>query len=295
MVGGNGHNSPLIFTKPVTRAVSLVPSITQSLIDLECADALLGVTEFCPRPDDEPWAKIVGGTHAVDLDLIIGLKPELVLANQEENDRADVEALEEAGIKVWVTFPRDVQAAIDVLWAMARVFGVMKTAAPKILLIERSLEWVLRGTKNAETKSVFVPIWQEEHPEIGMYWMTFNRDTYCDSVLRICGARNVFEDRLRRYPLAAEFNPELREEAQERDQRYPRVSPEEVVAASPQLILLPSEPFMFLEHHRNEIVEWLSDTPAVQQGKVFDLDGRWLGWHGTMLAHALASLPGMLD
>jgi hypothetical protein len=61
------------------------------------------------------------------------------------------------------------------------------------------------------------------------------------------------------------------------------------------MILLPSEPFDFSDDHRAEIVELLSRTPAVQSGKIFDIDGRWLSWHGTMLAQALAELPAILD
>ncbi len=295
MASGNGHNLHLLFTRPVTRAVSLVPSITQSLIDLDCADTLVGVTEYCPQPDGKTIAEIIGGTHTVDLEKIRALDPELVLANQEENDQKDVEALEESGVKVWVSFPKDIRSSIDVLWAMARVFGVMKTATPKILLIERSLEWVQRGTSSTDKTSVFVPIWQDQHAEMGVYWITFNSETYCDSVLNTCGGQNVFEDRNRRYPLDAEFDADLKEDSSGRDTRYPRVTPEEVNAAAPEMILLPSEPFVFSDEHQCEIIELLQQTPAVKNDRVIEVDGRWLGWHGTMLAHALAGLPALFD
>lgn len=294
MVSGNGHSTHLTFTQAPTRVVSLVPSMTQSLIDLDCAHSIVGVTEFCPSSDGEPLAEIIGGTHAVDVDRIIALEPELVIANLEENDRQDVEAMEEAGLKVWVTFPRSVESAVQILWTIARLFRVSSVVGPKILLIERSLEWVQAGTADLEPRKVFVPIWQEHHPEFGTYWMTFNQDTYCDSVLNTCGGVNVFHERLRRYPLEAEFQPEIEEDPGQRDTRYPRVSAEEVVNMAPELIMLPSEPYNFTDQIKDLIMDLLKDTPAVQDDRVIQFDGRWLSWHGTMLAKALAELPVLL-
>ena len=294
MTGGNGHSTQLTFTQAPTRVVSLVPSMTQSLVDLDCAHSIVGVTEYCPHSGGEPLADVIGGTHAVDIEHIIALAPELVIANLEENDRQDVEAMEQAGLKVWVTFPRSVETAVQILWTIARLFRVSTVVGPKILLIERSLEWVRAGTADLEAKKVFVPIWQEDHPDVGTYWMTFNQDTYCDSVLNSCGGVNIFHDRSRRYPLEAEFKPELEQDPGQRDTRYPRVSAEEVVNLAPQLIMLPSEPYDFSDQSQQLIMDILKDTPAVRDENVIRFDGRWLSWHGTMLAKALAELPVLL-
>jgi ABC-type Fe3+-hydroxamate transport system substrate-binding protein len=293
-LGDNGSSSNLTFVRPPTRVVSLVPSMTQSLLDLDCAQFLAGVTEYCPRIEGEPIAEIVGGTHQIDVEMVTSLNPDLVLANQEENDRKDVEALEKAGIKVWVTFPKTVQSAVQILWELARIFNVGKTATPKILLIERSLDWVQMGVSETEPKSVFVPIWQDQLEDAGAYWMTFNKETYCDSVLKTCGAMNVFHERNRRYPLEAEFNPDLEVDPGDRDTRYPRVGVDEIVAHEPELILLPSEPFEFTDQDRQFISELLVETPAVKNDKVISIDGKWLSWHGTMLAKAIAGLPEVL-
>jgi ABC-type Fe3+-hydroxamate transport system substrate-binding protein len=252
------------------------------------------MTEYCPNSGGEPPPEIIGGTQAVDVERIIALEPELVIANLEENDRQDVEAMEEAGLKVWVTFPRSVESAVQILWTIASLFRVSSVVGPKILLIERSLEWVQAGTADLVPMKVFVPIWQEDDREYGTYWMTFNQDTYCDSVLNTCGGANIFRERLRRYPLEAEFQPEIEEDPGQRDTRYPRVSVEEVVNLAPELIMLPSEPYNFNDQTKDLIKDLLKDTPAVQDNKVIPFDGRWLSWHGTMLAKALAELPVLL-
>jgi len=142
---------------------------------------------------------------------------------------------------------------------------------------------------------VFCPIWQEENEQAGLWWMTINQETYVDSVISISGGDNIFKMRERRYPLEADLGLAEAEKTGERDTRYPRVTVEEVKALSPEVVLLPSEPYSFGEEEREQVVKYLEGTPAVQEGKVFLLEGRLLTWHGTRLAHALTEVPTYLN
>jgi ABC-type Fe3+-hydroxamate transport system substrate-binding protein len=125
--------------------------------------------------------------------------------------------------------------------------------------------------------------------------MTFNWDTYSHNVLRHCGGLNIFEKRERRYPLLADLGQAEAEDAGSRDTRYPRVLPHEVIGNKPEIILIPSEPYSFSVDDVNEIVELLSETPAVRSGNVVRIDGRLVTWHGTRLAQALVELPNILN
>ena len=93
--------------RPVQRVVSLVPSITEA-IAMTCPHVLVGCTDYCIRPTH--LEEIVGhevvrvrGTKNPDRKAIIDLRPDLVVANQEENREHDVTLLREAGVAVWVT------------------------------------------------------------------------------------------------------------------------------------------------------------------------------------------------
>src|SRR5215813_10122637 len=92
---------------PPRRVVSLVPSVTESLFDLNLGDRLIAITDYCVYPE-AGVARLprIGGTKNPDVGRIINLSPDLVIANQEENRKEDVLALQEAGIPVWVMFPR---------------------------------------------------------------------------------------------------------------------------------------------------------------------------------------------
>lgn len=86
--------------------VSLVPSLTESVFELGFGDSLVGVTDFCVHPAEKVAAlPRLGGPKNPDLEAILGLKPDLVLINKEENSRAAVETLEARGVAVGLTFP----------------------------------------------------------------------------------------------------------------------------------------------------------------------------------------------
>lgn len=276
------------------RVVSLVPSLTESLFDLGCGDRLMAVTDYCVHPADKVRAlPKVGGTKNPSLARIRAVLPDLVLANQEENRREDVDALQAEGFKVWVTFPRSVAETLEMLWAIIRLFDVPHMSRV-IDAMERVYEWANVAVENTPPMTVFVPIWREpKAPEPPRWWMTANRETYLHDVLRVCGGANVFADRERRYPLAADLGEALPEPAVERDTRYPRVSPAEVAEKAPEVILLPSEPYPFDEEDRTAF-EAYPDIPAVKEGRVYLLDGSLLTWPGTRLGKAISELPGYL-
>ncbi len=291
MSQGNGRSNILTFTRPPSRVVSLVPSVTDSLFEFGLGGHLVGVTDFCqPSEGDMARLKRVGGTRSPEIDAILDLKPDLVIANMEENSRESVEALEAAGLKVWVTFPRTVQGALDLLWTFTSLFRANEPAA-KIKALEVSLDWAARAAEDGQRLRVFCPIWMEATADAEPWFMTFNRDTYAHDLLASCGGENVFADRDRRYPLAADLGRAEAEDPGDRDVRYPRVTLAEIRQAEPEVILLPDEPFGFDETHEGKITGWLSETPAVRNGRVHRIDGSLITWHGTRLGRALAELP----
>jgi len=291
MSQGNGRTALLTFTHPPQRVVSLVPSMTESLFDLDLGKSLVGITDYCLPPTGAAGRLTrVGGTRSPDVEAITGLKPDLVIANMEENSKPAVEALERAGLKVWVTFPRTVQQALELLWALVGLFRVKEPVA-KIKALENSLEWTERAAQEQRPARVFCPIWAgEEH----RWLMTFNRDTYAHDLLARCGGENVFAGRERRYPVAADLGEAEPEPAAGRDTRYPRVTLEEIRQAAPEVILFPSEPYAFGQPQVQQLTKLLQSTPAVQNGRVHQVDGSLITWHGTRLGRALAELPGLL-
>lgn len=209
LVDDLGH--PALLTAPPTRVVSLVPSITEA-IATTVPESLVGATDWCTQPAGLDVTR-VRGTKNPDIAAIIALRPELVVANQEENRRADVERLREAGIPVWVTHITSVN---DALVALGRLFN-------DVLTLGHTPEWLTRARAVwAEPPThrglrVAVPVWRDP-------WNWVGSGTYAHDLLARLGCSNAIAD----------LGP-----------RYPRAHLLEVRSVRPDAILLPDEPYPF--------------------------------------------------
>jgi iron complex transport system substrate-binding protein len=295
MVGGNGRSTLLVFTRAPQRVVSLVPSMTDTLVELGVGASLVGVTDFCRLPAElEGQVRRVGGTRTADAAAIQSLLPDIVMANQEENEKPLVEALEAAGVSVWVTFPRSVRESLDVLWQVIDLFRIPRSA-PRLQVLEATLDWTMRAAAESNRPRVFCPIWHGRTPTGEPWWMTFNAGAYAHDVLWVCGGENAFAARERRYPLEADLGFTPAEDAAGRDTRYPCVGLAEVTSVQPEVILLPDEPFHFDQAEEQLLRSALAGTPAAMENRIHRMDGTLLAWHGTRLGKALAELPALLQ
>lgn len=274
------------------RVVSLVPSVTESLFELGLGQRVIAVTDYCVHPAGklDPLTRL-GGTKNVRVADAIALQPDLVIASKEENARADIEALQAAGVPVWLTFPQTVREAIDLLWDIVRRFDVA-SQGQRLAALEKVYEWAESAGANAAPSRVFCPIWRDADSS---WWMTANARSYLSDLIRVCGGENVFAGRERRYPLAADLDPDQSPDpsTDEADTRYPRVTQAEVLATRPEVILLPSEPFAFSQADFDYWMQF-SDLPAVQSSRVHLVDGSLLTWPGVRLARALQEIPVLL-
>lgn len=270
------YEMPAPVDRPPKRVVSLVPSLTESLFDLNLGERLVGVTNYCiyPREGVASLPK-VGGTKNPNIDTIIALDPDLVIFNQEENRKEDADALQAADIPIWVTHPQTVQEALNLLWEILSIFDEPSSeVGERVRWLERQVDWTAGAAAIVETEgatpSVFVPIWVDP-------WMTFTEQTYIHDVLRICGGRNVFASLGKG----------------ERGERYPHITLDEVVEAQPEIVLLPDEPYKFTHEHADQIAQL--DIPAAHEGRIHLVEGSLLTWHGTRLAYTLRDIPPLLS
>lgn len=246
------------------RVVSLVPSLTELVCTLGCANKLIGVTRYCvePRQIVRQLPK-VGGTKNVDLTAILRLFPDLVLANAEENRREDVEQLVASGIRVFVTYPRTVAQVEQLVASLGTILAVPHVAARLRRAIERARGLRLRAAQRRVR--VFCPIWKNP-------WMSFNHDTYASDLVSLCGGINTCAN------LPA---------------RYPEVDLAAVAATDPEVVLLPNEPFRFERKHLVALAP-LANTTAVRCGRVYFIDGKALTWFGARTLNALPYLATIL-
>ncbi|MER5745602.1 helical backbone metal receptor [Streptomyces sp. NPDC002225] len=192
------------------RIVSLVPSLTEA-VATSAPGLLVGVTDWCTRPADLAAARI-GGTKNPDIAAVLALRPDLVVANEEENRADDLAALRSAGTEVLVTEVRTLDQAFTEL---ARVLAVCGLPRPR-WLDEAEAAWTALPRPGAPRRAI-VPVWRRP-------WVVLGRDTFAGDVLARLGVENVYAGHA---------------------ERYPRVPLDELNAAGAGLVVLPDEPYRF--------------------------------------------------
>ncbi len=237
--------------QPYNRIISLVPSLTELLIDLGLKDQLVGRTRFCIHPEkDVQEIEIVGGTKSPNLEKIIELEPDFILANKEENREEDIEVLR-AYTKVYVTEIGSVEDALLEFSSLGQALGV-KDEAQNIV---SEISSILSKAPEVQELSVAYFIWKDP-------WMTVGKDTYIHNVLKHYNLTNVYGDRT----------------------RYPKTTLAKLASKNPDLILLSSEPFPFKEKHIQEI------RGACPTAKIKLVNGEWFSWYGSRMIKAFEAL-----
>lgn len=251
---------------PGRRIVSLVPSLTEALFSLGLEERLVGVTDWCVHPA-EGVARLprVGGTKNPDVEGILALRPDLVIANREENRPRDVERLERAGVPVWVTYPRTVRDGVALLRELAGL-GASAEAQRRVVEPVEAAFARAAATPPGRRVRVFCPIWKDP-------WMAVGSDTYADDLLTLCGGANVFANRPGR--------------------RYPKVREEEIVEAAPERVLLPDEPYAFGPADAAELARL--PIPAAADGRIHLIDGTLVSWYGPRIGRALETVGALLS
>jgi ABC-type Fe3+-hydroxamate transport system substrate-binding protein len=287
----------LVFARAPERIVSLVPSDTFTIAELVGVDRIVGRTDYCEEPRGSIEAvPSVGGTKDAKIQAILDLRPDLVVANQEENTRATLEAVAQAGVAVFVVFPKRVEDGVALVARYARMLGVEKK--PNVIELVRALHRALdeanRWRETITPVRTFCPIWMGPPgvPEGSPSWvMTIHGATFMSDALDLAGAQNVFADRERRYPLAADLGkakPLPKHAVLDRDARYPRVTMDEVVARAPELVLLPDEPHPFTEDDAKKFRAL--DIPAAKNDRVVSTAGKDVCWYGAWSVRGIPRL-----
>ena len=248
-------NSVLRSVVPARRGVSLVPSLTEA-VEASAPGLIVGATAWCTHPADLA-AERIGGTKNPDLARIIALRPDVVLANEEENRAPDLAALREAGLAVWVTEIRTLEQAFRSLDRMLTVACGLERPA---WLDAAEAAWAAVDTSTCATRvtrRAVIPIWRRP-------WMVVGRDTFTGDVLRRLGIANVYAE-----------HPE----------RYPAVPLGELRTQGADLVVLPDEPYAF------DAADGPEAFPGLPAALV---SGRHLTWYGPSLGEAPALLTGQL-
>ncbi len=224
------------------KVISLVPSITEALFDLGLTEKeVIGRTKFCIHPEEKVRnVEIIGGTKNLNLEKIKALKPDLILANKEENVKDQVEVLmKDFKVIVYNT------ETIEDNYYLVKNLGLLFNKEERAQLFNLKIYEVLNLAKiDKKIKAAYL-IWKNPY-------MTIGSDTFIHNILSEIGFENIFKNQT----------------------RYPEIQVEDLAEAD--VIMLSSEPFPFKEKHITELKEFYPDKKIIiVDGEAFS----WYGTH----------------
>ena len=249
-------NTITLHQYPPQKIISLVPSITELLYDLELNDEVIAITKFCVHPHE--WFRSkqrIGGTKNLHIEQIKNLQPDLIIAGKEENVKEQIDELAQT-IPVYVTDVKTYHEALQMILHIGELTARKDKAAQLVSEIAKSFS----SLQNAEAVAAAYLIWRNPYITVG-------GDTFISSVMERCGLENIFKAH----------------------QRYPEITLDQLTASKCRLLLLSSEPYPFKQKHLEEIQSIL---PGI---KIILTDGEMFSWYGSRMLHAAAYFQQLID
>jgi len=242
-------NNTIELSQAPKRMVCLVPSITELLAYFKLESEVVGITKFCFEPNSWFKSKVkIGGTKTIDIAAIKALKPDLIIANKEENNKAQIEQLQKE-FTVWISDIFTLEDAIDMIEKLGSICDKTVEATHLNKNITAVFER-LKAKKPSLLKAAYF-IWDKP-------LMVAANNTFINNMMQFAGFKNVFKN----------LN------------RYPTINEEQLKTANPNVLLLSSEPFPFKAKH---IKKYQRILP---KAKIILVDGTMFSWYGSRLAKA---------
>lgn len=259
------QGKPVHLAQPARRIVSLAPHVTELLYAAGAGERVVGAVQYSDYPEAAKKVARVGSYTAVDMEKVVALKPDLVVAWKSGNRDAHLDKLRGLGIPVFINEPRKIDDVARSLSQLGRLAGTEAVAEPAAKAF-RERYAALAAKYSARPKvRTFYEIWNRP-------LMTINGEHLIADVMRLCGGENVFA----KLPVLA-----------------PAIDVEAVLAAQPEAIVASG-----MGEARPE---WLDDwrkwtkLPAVARGNLFFIPPDQIQRHTPRILDGAERLCGQLE
>ena len=232
--------------KSPERIVSLAPSCTEIIAGLGLQNKLVGITQHTDYPPEVLKLPVVGSYVNLNLEAIVSLKPDLVLATDDGNPRAVIERLRGLSIPVFVMNLRTYEKIQDSIIALGKFVDREKEAQMQVEVMERVAKCVHEKTKNVKAPTVLLVY--ESYP-----FVTAGAGTFTDQLIEMAGGESITHD--------VKIS-------------YPRLTIENVLAKNPDVVIESSmDPAVEKKAKLTWWKQW-SMLEAVKKNRVYVLESR---------------------
>jgi len=244
------------------RIVTLAPHLAEIAFAAGAGAKLAGVSSFSRHPDEAERLPVVASHGRIDIERLIALRPDLVLAWRSGNSPLQIDRLERVGIRVFVTEVRTLADIPRIVRAVGALAGSVDVAEARAREFEGEVEELRARHARERRVAVFLEIWHRP-------MLTVNGVHLISDVLRHCGGRNVFAAAKTLTPL---------------------VSREQMLDARPEVIVTSG-----FGSEALQAWEGLESVPAVRNRKIYAIDPDWLHAQGPHVLEGVRALCGRLE
>jgi len=250
---------------PPRRIVSLVPSVTEVLYAIGAQGTLVGVTDFCDYPPEARRKPHVGDMLSPNLETLVTLKPDLVVATRSGNREETFDQLKRLGIPIYLVDPVTVDDVLRLVSDLGDLTGHRERAVLVDRDLERRIAAVQDRVKGRPQPRVLYVLWPEPLIVPG-------RGALVSELIALAGGASVTADQ---------------------GQGYPRMSLEAAVGRAPEVIVLARHGSRTGSAGREQWLR-LESMPAIRSGRLYIADGDLMHRYGPRLVVGLEKLARMI-
>jgi len=254
------------------RIISLSPSNTEILFSLGLEGRVVGVTEYCNYPPQIEGLKnggqlvVVGGYKDPDVEKILSLSPDLVLASEIQSSTA-IPILQEAGVPTFAVCSNNISGVLRAIKKVGLITGTDARASELVDSMQSRITAVSEKVDSFQRSRVLFVLWHDP-------LQTAGNGTVQDEMIEMAGGSNIFHD------LAG----------------YPQIDPEAVVQKNPEIIITVEG----TGERRDDPLLWaktdddIIDTDARENSRIYQAKGDLIARAGPRIVDALEMIAGMI-
>lgn len=249
--------------KPALRVISMAPHITEVLFAAGGGSRIVGAVNYSDYPEAAKRIPRIGSNRAIDLERVISLKPDLIVAWMHNNAERQIEMVRKLGVPVFLSDPQKLDGIPDNVLRLGQLMGTEAVAGPAATELRRELASLRSRYAGRPAVRTFYQVWDKP-----LYTLS-GRHIVTDA-LRLCGGENIFA--------------QLKVTA-------PVVSVESVLQADPEAVIGTAE------KNYGGVGLWKSypTLAATRKGNLFTVDGDLLNRAGPRMIAGTAVLCEKLE
>ncbi|MCS4540872.1 MAG: cobalamin-binding protein [Euryarchaeota archaeon] len=255
-------------SKQPERVISLAPSNTEILFALELGDKIIAVTKFCDYPLNATKKEKIGGFSDINMEKVVALKPDLVLATGGVQEQI-VKELERLNITVIALDAKNITEILANIELVGKVTGQEKSAQELTTNMKQRIKKITGKTKDltkAQKLKIYYEVWHDP-------LMTAGPETFIHNIIELAGGVNIFAD--------AKI-------------KYPRIDPETILARNPEIIITSLGAMGGATAEQIKTRPGWNKIDAVKNNRVYEIDENILRRPGPRIIDGLEAMAKII-